>query len=67
MDSKNLDVCNSLERDKACWRCCCQDGSQDGRKAACDDGLESLRLTDKVIVGLRELLAPTPNWDSDIP
>ena len=21
---KGLDVCNSLERDKACWRCCLQ-------------------------------------------
>ena len=38
MDSKGLDVCNSLERDKACWRCCCLDG----RKAACHDGLDSL-------------------------
>ena len=49
MDSKGLDVCNSLERDKACWRCCCPDG----RKAACGhDGLDSLT------VGLRALLAP---------
>ena len=49
MDSKGLVECNSLERDKACWRCCCPDG----RKAACGhDGLDSLA------VGLRTLLAP---------
>ena len=38
MNSKGLDVCNSLERDKACWRCCCRDG----RKAACHDCPDSL-------------------------
>ena len=48
MDSKGLDVCNSLERDKACWRRCCRDG----RKAACHDG------PDRLTVGLRALLAP---------
>ena len=48
MDSKGLDVCNSLERDKACWRGCCLDG----RKAACHDCLDSLT------VGLWALLAP---------
>ena len=49
MDSRGLDVCNSLEQDKACWRCCCPDG----RKAACGhDGLDSLT------VGLRALRAP---------
>ena len=48
MDSKGLDVCNSLERDKPWWRCCCPDG----RKAACcHDGLDSLT------VGLRALRA----------
>ena len=38
MDSKGLDVCNSLERlgDKECWCCCCLDG----RKEACH-GLDS--------------------------
>ena len=48
MDSKGLDVCNSLERDKACWRCCCLDG----RKAACHDGLDSLTV---VLRSLRDL------------
>ena len=48
MDSKGMDVCNSLERDKACWRGWCLDG----RKAACHDGADSLT------VGLRALLAP---------
>ena len=52
MDSKGLDVCNSLEQDKECWRCCCPDG----RKAACHDGLDS--LTDEVIVCLCTLRAP---------
>ena len=48
MDSKGLDVCNSLEQDKACWRCCCPDG----RKKACGhDGLDSLT------VGLRDPLS----------
>ena len=48
MDSNGLDVCNSLEQDRACWRCCCPDG----KKAACHDGLHSLT------VGLRALRAP---------
>ena len=48
MDSKGLDVCNSLERDKACWRVCCRDG----RKEVCHDGLDSLT------VGLLALRAP---------
>ena len=49
MDSKGLDVCNSLDLDKVCWRCCCQDG----RKAACcHDCLDSLT------VGFRALRAP---------
>ena len=48
MDSKGLDVCNSLERNKACGRCC----SPDGRKVACHDGLDSLT------VGLHALRAP---------
>ena len=48
MDSKGMDVCNSLERDKACWRGWCLDG----RKAACHDGPDSLT------VGLGALLAP---------
>ena len=48
MDSKGLDVCNSLERDKVCWRGCCRNG----RREACHDGLDSL------IVGLRTLRAP---------
>ena len=29
MDSKGLDVCNSLEQDKACWRCCCRYGRKE--------------------------------------
>ena len=37
MDSKGLDVCNSLQRDKASWCCCLQDG----RNTACHDGLDS--------------------------
>ena len=41
MDSKGLDVFNSLEGDKARWRCCCPDG----RKAACYDGLDSLTVS----------------------
>ena len=49
MYSKGLDVCNSLERDKACWRCCCLDGR---KEACCHDGLDSLT------VDLRALLAP---------
>ena len=40
MDSKGLDVCNSLERDKACWCCCCPDG----RKAAGHDCLDNLTV-----------------------
>ena len=48
MDSKGLDVCNSLEQDKACQRGCCWDG----RKEACHDSLGSLT------VGLRALRAP---------
>ena len=48
MDSKGLDVCNSLERDKSYWCCCCRDR----RKATCHDGPNSLT------VGLRALLAP---------
>ena len=47
MDSKGLHVCNSLERDKACWRHCCP-------KAVCHDGLDSFT------VGLRALRAPGP-------
>ena len=55
MDSKGLDVCNSLERDKACWRCwltCCCPMEEETLKEACHDGLDSLT------VGLRALLAP---------
>ena len=49
MDSKGLDVCNSLELDRVCWHCCCPDG----RKAACcHDCLDSLT------VSLRALRAP---------
>ena len=29
MDSKSLDVCNSLEQNKACWCCCCLDGESE--------------------------------------
>ena len=47
MDSKGLDVCNSLEQE-VCWCCCCPDGG----KAACHDCLDSLTI------GLRSLLAP---------
>ena len=52
VDSKGLDVCNTLELDKACWHCCCPDG----RKAACHDGLDS--LTYEITVGWRSLQAP---------
>ena len=48
MDSKGLDVCNSLELGKACWCYYCQDG----RKEACHDGLDSLTVV------LCSLLAP---------
>ena len=48
MDSKGLEICNSLDQDKACWRGCCQDG----RKEACHECLDS------VAVVLRALLAP---------
>ena len=47
MDSKGLDVCNSLELDKQWWR-----GCLDGRNAACHDGPDSLT------VDLPSLLAP---------
>ena len=49
MDSMGLDVCNSLKRDKACLRCCCQDGR---KEACCHDGLDSLTVC------LRALRAP---------
>ena len=48
MDSKGLDVCNSLERGKACWRCCCPDG----KKAHCHDSLDSHTIS------LQALLTP---------
>ena len=48
MDSKGLEICNSLDQDKACWRGCCQDG----RKEACHECLDS------VAVVLLALLAP---------
>ena len=48
MDSKGLDVCNSLEQDTANWHGCCLDG----RKAVGHHDLDSLT------VGLLALLAP---------